>query len=303
METAFESQEPEFKTLGDFYDYSESRPNIPEGGPDPRDYSIEDEDSFEKDLADFKKDLADFKQRSAISQVVREALQPQEPGLTPYADDPYGSQRRELESRVADSERKAETAKAKGETREGFTEQDHRDRAAQYFKDLEKLPPPTAQIFEQKQRMAQDEQAVSLTCDPTLADDDNWSNPRVQNDAAVLIAKTNREGRVIRLPQEDSPWGNLLPAEPKNMVVFDLPERQLEAVQRELAGLGSKTPDEEMRTTWAILRRHGFASFGRRAVEENVLPEEEAPKPTRNPDKMTQKEFEAWRNQTTKIKR
>lgn len=287
------NEDGEFKSLAHMARYTGEPLEGLEGGPDPRRYgtSAQEETRYEEDLRAFK-----------VGRSVAAALKPSPgpPPLVPYGDDPHRTEREAIKARILDYDGKAKAARERGETRECYREVDYRERIASEQKSLDKLPPEPAVIHAQEMREKLESGAVDLLFDPKLKDDSLWLDERMGHDAPVLVAEANERARTtLRLPLEDSPYGNVLPVRPENMCRVELSEDDMRRFKLPAYHSGGpQDADSVFRRSWAALHKLGFASMAKRAFEP-AQEEEEEPKPReKTPDleHMTNKQYMDFMN-------
>jgi|GEM_PF-5556822 len=286
---SYVNEQGEFKSLGHMLNYTGSMPELPEGAPNPEGYRPDQEDKF-------REDLNLYRQEKAISKGISEALKqaaPQEPGLTPWGDDPYRKQRQEFQAWHDKCQRMAQRAKDNGQPQEA----DAWVKRSHYFdSDMEKLPPPPVVQYHQEQDAKISKGAVDILFDPNNEKHPFWNEDRIQSDAAAELHRHNQRGSNIRLPLENTPFGNIQNIRPSNMIQFDLPENQVESFRQHVYGSGESDPDKLFRRSWSWLHKFGYAQSGKLAIEPKAPKKtEEKKKITRHPDDMSYSEFEQWR--------
>jgi len=143
----------------------------------------------------------------------------------------------------------------------------------------------------------QDSKGIDLLYREDLADHPMWGNERLQNDSGIVVARgIQRAKTTLRLPCEVSPFGNVAPCTPKNMMTVTLPEDQMKNLKDMISSHRDADPETVFRATWRALHTLGYAGTAERAFESQESTEE-APdgKPHKDPSKMTQRQFEKWR--------
>jgi uncharacterized protein (DUF4415 family) len=159
-------------------------------------------------------------------------------------------------------------------------------------RDLAKLPPSPEVQYVQDLADHFDERGMRFLMDPKQADNPCWQNERLKNDSPVVVQRANERAKsIVRLPAEDSPHGNPLPCEPKNMVSVEVPPDVMQTLKSQVKGIGD--PDTAFRRAWSVLHSTGYAGEAKRVVEPRG---KTAPSETEeDPDKMSWKRFCEWR--------
>jgi hypothetical protein len=224
--------------------------------------------------------------------------QPQPPQLSPWPDDPHGQERAELTALSLDYGKQAIMARDSGRTEAA---REWRARQVQVETALAKLPPAPQETYVREALEEGDSKAVDLLFDPKRKDDSCWEDPRVQADAAVLVAKVNRSAKTrIRLPMEESPFGAILPSRPENMVEVPVPADVAERFKRLVYSTGEGAdPEKIFRRSWSALRGLGYAALAKRAFEGG----EQSEGREKSPEQETYKEYAARMNKKDQKRR
>jgi hypothetical protein len=293
-EAAIDPSTGQYRSLAHLHNYVGSPLEVLPGGPNPTAYGPDDEDRYAEDLRAFK-----------TGREVAKALRPApELRLTPFEDDQFAGQRREIGERIHDLRLKAMEAKRRSETKQGFTEKDFDERADAWVRALDKLPPRPSEVYAEEQRERFDSGSVDLLYDEKLRGSPQWDDPRLAADAPVLVAKVNEVAKTtLRLPLEQTPFGEITPCRPENMCTVELSPAAMERWKALVYRSGdAQDADSIFRRSWAALHRLGFASSARRAfppseAEEGGGPEEpKKEKPGRSLESMSFKQYESYMN-------
>ena len=139
--------------------------------------------------------------------------------------------------------------------------------------------------------------ALELLGEKALDDDPVWeSNPKAGHDSAVLVHKFNRDNpmHILILPDEESPWGAILPVRPANMRFVELDEATYREVADNAYNAGVTDQTEIFKRIHARLRRKGFHDELQPTYAEREPAKKKEEEPT-DPENMNQRQFSAWR--------
>jgi len=248
--------------------------------------------------------LSDMRVFELVTAIRATRPKPQAPSLSPFPDDEHWKERREAEEWEADCLTKAERAKAEGDF---AREKTWRDRAAFKRKDLEALGPSKAELAQKEYEHLKNYDSITLLGEFSLDDSPFWDSPRAQHDSKVQIHRVNNAGgkTVLVLPKEESPFGAMMPIKPSNMLYFDLPQEVAEEIRQFVYSGQEEDQDALFRRTWDHLHKLGYANTGKPTFsppkeEAEEKGKEEEKKEVKDPDEMSQKEFEAEREKGEK---
>lgn len=275
----------EFKSLAHYWRvYPEEAPKLSEIDPDPTDYTVHQQEQWERDAAAARMKSAireGAAEGVAIATGRRDDVDPSIP------DDVHGPARAELMDKIQEYKTRAAMARERGEQRETYSEAAYNQRIQQLYRELEKLPPTPGMMVSAMEAFDQEDRAVELLYNPKLADHEMWNTSRMLHDAPIALAKANsRAQKYVRLPRESSPFGDVLECKPRNMVKISLPADQLARSRRDVYTSGGKMdPNAIFRKSWNWLHRCGYASQAVPAFEpkkkgvEKSEPEKSKAKP------------------------
>jgi len=247
----------DWKSLGHFQNYTgELISNLPPDAPDPYHYMVDEEERF-------RQDLSIYRQKSAIKEGIREALTPP---LDQLPDDEYAGIRKEAETWKERYLKKAEEAEKDGDLVEA---KKWRDISKYKERDLEALGPSKREQVIDEIRSNITANAITLLGEQRLDNDPIWDHPKMQHDAAIEIGRFNQDRRhkILLVPKEVEPWGEILPIKPSNMVLFELPEAALKEARRWIYSDPSvRDPKTLFKKTWEFLRQAGYAQEAKPTV-------------------------------------
>jgi hypothetical protein len=126
----------------------------------------------------------------------------------------------------------------------------------------------------------------------------------MQHEAGILITRANQCNRngVIALPQEASPWGDVLPVHPKNMCQVQLPADAFRSFKNLIYHTGGdNTPKEVFKRSWRALHQLAYAGAAVPTIEGKSKKAAEGEET--DPDRMTWAEFCKWREAVEEKKR
>lgn len=274
----------EFLSLYHKFKYGGTLPLEAVGGPDAKDYPPDAEDRYNADCRAF---LETGKLAS---------------GHAMYKDDPHKYQRADLTAKIAELELDIETAKYRRE----YDRLDFLQSNLQWARrDLRELPPMPVMEYAQDY----DRQDHKIGIDRYFkGEHDAPDNERTIEDAGTFMSQhmDNSRAKTLYLPKEtERGSGSILPATPGNVIKFgDLPPDVLRQVKEAVRVCRDQTPEGRFKVAWNVLNRTGHWATGE-ASPVNAKPEEstdwdeETPKRNpRDPDQMTQPEFEKWRTKS-----
>jgi hypothetical protein len=279
---------------------------------EPRPENFEDYDEFVRARIDFaiKKAAPQGDQArvtaEAVAQGVAQALQPQVTFMDRLNAD--------IDAKKPDDELfgprttavewiemcKKEEAKAKLDGDENRA-RDWKQRSKWGVDEIERLGKSEAEKYAEEVHADVDLRSINLLFDKNKVDDKMWDTPKMQHDAGIVINRHNERNKqgLIALPLEAAAWGDVLPVHPKNMCQIQLPPQAFESFKNLVYHSGGEnTPAEVFKRSWKALRRLGYAGTAKPAFEAKK--KQKSDEPETDPEKMTQKEYEAWRTKSEK---
>ncbi|MFC1580012.1 hypothetical protein ACFL4N_03780 [Thermodesulfobacteriota bacterium] len=268
-----------------------------DGVSEPQPADFEDYDEYVKSRIDWRLTQAggpgpsSEQVRQEIAGAVREGLKPPPQPLHPLPDDELLGPRQDAISWIADCRQKEQECRIKGDTKGIRAWQ---ERAQWGVKDIEKLGPSLAEKAAEELSDISDYQNTSKLFDEYTADDPAWDSPRMKHDASIVVNRTNQRSRngVICLPQESSPYGEVLEVHPKNMCHIQLPPTELARYKAMVfSSGGDPSPKATFKRSWEALHKLGYASQAVPSYEAKSGHSEGEP----DPDKMNWAEFCKWR--------
>ena len=288
LNESIDPQTGDFKSLGHSKRYFEE--DIPQDGPNPFHYTVDQEEKF-------KEDLSVHRQKSAVREGVKEAISPSPPPWLP--DDELWAAKKDAVSWKEDCLKKAAKAEADGKYTAAKA---WKDRGEFKEKDLEAMGPSKRDQIMEDYKFHQSACAVVALGEAGLDNHPIWNEQRMQDDSGVEIHRHNRNPRAkyLVLPKEESPWGNIEKIKPSNTVFFELPQDKMAEVQSHVyANADTQDPDALSRRAWAYLHKIGYASQAKPTIyyptpETEV--EEKNPKATDLDPWGSQKEYVKWLN-------
>ena len=162
------------------------------------------------------------------------------------------------------------------------------------LKQIKALPKSQAEVAIEEAKDEFERSLVKKLTDPAYFDHPAWPLEKTKHDAAIKVTETNKRAKTeILLPREYSTHGTLAPMTPENTIVFNLPEKVMKAFKDEVYNKGgSMEPEAILKRSWSFLHREGYDSSGEFA--HDVADRSGG---TKNPEEMTQAEFNAWREE------
>ncbi len=237
----------------------------------------------------------------AVAQGVAQALQPQVTFMDKLnaqiaaqaPDDELHGPRTKAVEWIEECKQGEADAKLDGDEKKA---RDWRQRAKWGVEDIKKLGKSAAEKYAEEVHLDVDFKSINLLFDKNKVDDKIWDAPKMQHDAGIVINRHNERNKsgLIALPLEAAAWGNVLPIHPKNMCQVQLPPEAFESFKNLVYHSGDEnTPDKVFKRSWEVLHRLGYAGTAKPAFESKT--KKKSDEPETDPEKMTFKEFCAWR--------
>ena len=247
-------------------------------------------------------DFEEATQQWAVDERVRKSMAKVQPGIAPPKadhDDPHGRVREEILEEMQTYERELTTAELKGDQEAA---QRWRDRLTLSSEELNQLPETPEVSYQRDSWNTLRGQAIEKLFYPAMRNDPMFNSPLLQNDSATLISDFNKIAKgKIALPLEASPFGDILPVKPQNMVRLDLSKAQMKDFQETVYSSGG-TPDDILKANWQWIRNSGLETAAVGQVDkERDFEKKELGEITidrgKSPKDMTQKQYEKWRSE------
>jgi hypothetical protein len=273
-----------------------------DGQSEPQPSQFGDYDNFIRAMVDFKvsriSPITPGAIQNEVAAGVRQGLQP--PPDVPYTlpDDEYREDRKRLLADLKEAAMKEAEAKAQGDKK---NEELWHDQFRWAKKEMDALPKSKAEIQMEEAVDEFDRGAVSLLTNPEWKNRPEWKTEKWKHDASIKVRDVNRKAKnEILLPREYSPYGDIAPTTPANMLRFSLPEKVIaEFKQQVYDGSKSLEPGEVFRRSYLFLHKNGWASGGQFAHDMKDRTEGKG----KRPEEMNQKEFEEWMSKKEKPRR
>jgi hypothetical protein len=269
-------------------------PRLEPGEPHPSQFPANEEGEKE-----FTKALDRHRSKTDMVNALHEVLGPK-PGIEALLpDDEHREERHEANEWYDECMEKADKYR-----RNGFYSkaQDWEERATFKLDELKSKGPIMAEKVAKQLLALEDFKGLMNLGEPSLAGHQIWSDPRMSHDAAIVMHRFNQENHVnvLILPKEKTPYGDLEPIAPENMVHIELPHDVWEWVTyRAYKTSGAKDSDGYSKALWAALRKKGYGDSATPTIKKPSRPERsEKSEPKTFEDRiknMSQKEFNALR--------
>ncbi len=289
--------------MGDFG--SQDNDEISGDWPDADETTVSTWDRQSEPLVEAFETIDDYEEAQeqwTVDERVRKSMAKVQSGIAPpkaEIDDDFGRVREELIEEMQTHERNLAQAELAGDTERAQRE---RDRLTLSSKSLNELPETPEVSYQRDSWNTLRGKSVDKLFDPSMRNDPMFNGPGLQHDAAVLVADFNKIAKgKIALPLESSPFGDILPVKPQNMVRLDLSKSQMKDFQETVYSAGG-SPDDILKASWQWVRNAGLetSAVGQVDKERDFLKAETGEitiDQGKSPKDMTQKQYEKWRSE------